>query len=156
LFLTEGDQWHRQRRMLAPVFTPASIGTLLPHFVQAATSLVSRLDGKAQANLSLTFQEAALEAVLGALFSLPGSGRFARIPTIVPAYFSGAGRPRILDGFAPTEDSFSFATRKRRRFYQAWSAAVDEVIAARRQCPPTAGRRDMLDLLFVARDPDSG
>src|SRR5262249_50630400 len=55
-----------------------------------------------------------------------------------------------------TEDSFSFATRKRRRFYQAWSAAVDEVIAARRQCPPTAGRRDMLDLLFVARDPDSG
>src|SRR5262249_7551592 len=60
------------------------------------------------------------------------------------------------DGFAPTEDSFSFATRKRRRFYQAWSAAVDEVIAARRQCPPTAGRRDMLDLLFVARDPDSG
>src|SRR5262249_40613744 len=62
LFLTDGDQWRRQRRMLAPVFTPANVATLLPNFIQAATGLVDRLDGK-QANLSLSFQETALEAV---------------------------------------------------------------------------------------------
>ena len=155
LFLTDGDQWRRQRRMLAPVFTPANVATLLPNFIQAATGLVDRLDGK-QANLSLSFQETALEAVLRALFSLPDSGQFARIATMVRAYFSGPGRPQILDGFAPTEDSLAFATRRRRRFYQAWSNAVDEVITTRRHSPPTAGGRDVLDLLFAARDPESG
>jgi len=156
LFLTDGDQWRRQRRMLAPVFTPASVGALLPNFIEAAGGLVKGLEGKAHANLSVSFQEAALDAVLRALFSLPQSRQLARIATMVRAYFNGAGRPRILDGFAPTEDSFAFATRKRRRFYQAWSAAVDEVVAARRHAPSSAGHRDLLDLLFAAHDRESG
>src|SRR5262249_53564837 len=45
VFLAEGAEWRRQRRMLAPVFTPASVGSLLPNFVEAAAGLVTRLDG---------------------------------------------------------------------------------------------------------------
>src|SRR5262249_36047667 len=37
LFLAAGSQWRRQRRALAPVFSPANVGILLPHFVAAAT-----------------------------------------------------------------------------------------------------------------------
>ena len=35
LFLAEGADWRRQRRLLAPTFTPGSIGLLLPHFRDA-------------------------------------------------------------------------------------------------------------------------
>src|SRR5262245_54382486 len=42
VFQAEGAEWRRQRRMLAPVFTPASVGTLLPNFAEAAAGLVTR------------------------------------------------------------------------------------------------------------------
>jgi cytochrome P450 len=156
VFLAEGAEWRRQRRMLAPVFTPASVGTLLPNFAEAAVGLVTRLDGVTQANLSLRFQEATLDAVLRALFSLLQSDRLTRITAMVREYFKGPGRPQVIDGFAPTVDSFAFATRKRRRFQQAFSAMVNEVIDARRRSPPQTDRRDLLDLLLSARDPESG
>jgi cytochrome P450 len=157
VFMAEGAEWRRQRRMLAPVFTPASVGTLLPSFVEAAAGLITRLDGLTQTNLSVSFQEATLDAVLRALFSLPKSDdRLVRITAMVRGYFKGPGRPQLLDGFAPTVDSFAFATRKRRRFQEAFSASVSEVIDARRRSPPRMDRRDLLDLLLSARDPDSG
>src|SRR5215472_17908586 len=31
VLLAEGAAWRRQRRMLAPIFTPAGVGLLLPH-----------------------------------------------------------------------------------------------------------------------------
>jgi cytochrome P450 len=156
VFLAEGAEWRRQRRMLAPVFTPANVGALLPSFVEAAAGLLARLDGVTQVNLSVSFQEATLDAVLRALFSLPQSDRLARISGMVRAYFKGPGRPQVLDGFAPAVDSFAFATRKRRRFQEAFSATVTEIIDARRRSPPRTDRRDLLDLLLSARDADSG
>ena len=156
MFLAEGAEWRRQRRMLAPVFTPASVGRLLPNFIEAAAGLKDRLGGLTQANLSLSFQEATLDAVLRALFSLPQSDRLTRITAMVREYFTGPGRPQVLDGFARSVDSFAFATRKRRRFQEAFSAIVNDVIDARRSSPPRTDRRDLLDLLLLARDPESG
>ena len=43
LFLAAGAQWRRQRRMLAPIFTPANVGVFLPHFVAAASGLAGRI-----------------------------------------------------------------------------------------------------------------
>jgi cytochrome P450 len=63
LFLAAGSQWRRQRRALAPVFSPANVGILLPHFVAAATGLANTLNSSTRANLALAFQEATLEAV---------------------------------------------------------------------------------------------
>lgn len=155
IFLAEGSAWRRQRRMLAPVFTPASVEKLLPHFLAAATGLASRLEAMPHANLSRAFQEATLEAVLRALFSLPETAQRERIAAMVRSYFAGPGRPTILDGFAPTEQSFPLLLGRRRRFQHAWSAAVAEVIASRRSAP-TARSGDLLDLLLAARDPETG
>jgi len=156
LFLAAGSQWRLQRRMLAPVFTPANVGILLPHFVAAATGLADRLNGSTRANLSLAFQEATLEAVLRALFSLPDSEQRGRIALMVRRYLSGPGRPNVLDGFARTEQSFAFATRKRRLFQQAWSDTIDDIVAIRRSAPTSAAHGDLLDLLIAARDSESG
>ena len=74
LFLAEGADWRRQRRLLAPTFTPATIGLLLPHFRDAGLHMLRSIEMSPRANLSKVFQDTALEAVLHALFSLPESG----------------------------------------------------------------------------------
>ncbi len=158
LFLAAGSQWRQQRRMLAPLFTPANVSLFLPHFMAAASGLADRIAGAQSANLcanlSLAFQEATLEAVLRALFSLPDSAERARITAMVRYYLAGPGRPNLFDAFAPTTGSFGFALRSRRRFQNAWSATIDAIVSARRERRGTA--TDLLDLLLAARDPETG
>lgn len=156
LLLAGGSQWRRQRRMLAPVFTPANIGLLLPHFQAAASGLADRINGSTRANLSLAFQEAALEAVLRALFSLPDSARRGHIASMGRHYVAGPGRPNVLDAFARTAESFAFAMGGRRRFRKAWSDAIGAFVATRRNSGATAAYGDLLDLLLAARDLESG
>jgi cytochrome P450 len=42
IFLAEGTEWRRQRRMLSPAFTPHNVGLLLPHFTAAANEAWKR------------------------------------------------------------------------------------------------------------------
>jgi cytochrome P450 len=104
----------------------------------------------------LAFQEAALEAVLRALFSLPDSAQRGHIASMSRRYLAGPGRPNVLDGIARTEGSFAFAMGGRRRFQRIWSETVDALVADRRNSRATAADGDLLDLLLAARDPESG
>jgi cytochrome P450 len=156
VLLAEGGEWRRQRRMLASIFTPSSVGLLLPHFTAAATDLVRRIEGTTRANLSTDFQEATLEAVLRALFSLPDAELRERLAALVRSYLAGPGRPNILDGLAKTESAFAFATTKRRKFENAWHTAVDDLIMRRRNSTSSVRHGDLLDLLLAARDPETG
>lgn len=155
VLLSEGTEWRRQRRMLAPAFTPGSVEGLIPHFQAAAEGMARRLSGRSRVNLSEAFHEAALDAVLRALFSLSVDGH-AELAGRVRDYLAGPGRPTVFDGFARTEDDFGFALGARRRFQKAWFADVDRIVADRRAAPAHKGHRDLLDLLLAARDPETG
>src|SRR5215470_8823745 len=144
LFLAAGAQWRRQRRMLAPIFTPANVSVFIPHFMAAATGLADRLTPAQRANLSLAFQEATLEAVLRALFSLPDSAERARITAMVRYYLAGPGRPNLFDAFAPSTESYGFALGSRRRFQKEWSTTIDAIVSARREQQGTATSADLL------------
>jgi len=152
IFLADGTEWRRQRRVLSPAFTPHNVGLLLLHFTAAANDLLRRLERGATADLSAAFQVATLEAALRALFSMPDSNQRARLGAMVRGYVEGPGHPNILDLLAHDESTFAFATRKRRTFQKAWFAAVDEVVAQRRQSPSDGQHRDLLDLLLAARN----
>ena len=156
LFLAEGDAWKRQRRMLAPTFTPNSINLIVPHFHEAGRHLLALLNGVARANLSNMFQDTALEAVLRALFSLPENAARAPLSEMVRTYVEGAGAPTLFDGFARRIDLFGFALKKRRNFTQTWFAAIDAIIATRKAEAADRSRRDMLDLLLGLKDAESG
>jgi cytochrome P450 len=156
IFLAEGPEWRQQRRMLSPTFTPHNVGLLLPHFTAAANDLMRRLEHASSADLSAAFQEAALEAVLRALFSIPDSRQRTRLGAMIRGYVGGPGHPNILDMLAREEPAFRFATRKRRAFQKAWFAAVDEVVAERQRSPSDGQHRDLLDLLLAARDAETG
>jgi cytochrome P450 len=56
IFLAEGAEWRRQRRMLSPAFAPHNVGLLLSHFSAAANDLLQRLEGNPIADLAETFQ----------------------------------------------------------------------------------------------------
>src|SRR5262249_37790009 len=154
--LADGAEWRRQRRMLAPIFTPASVGLLLPHFVTAAQGMVRRIEAMSAANLSAAFLHTTLDAVLRALFSLPDADVRKHLGALMHGYLAGSGRPNIFDVMARTESTFAFATRKRRRFQTAWAAAIDDVVARRRQAAASVKHDDLLELLLAARDPESG
>jgi len=156
LFLAEGADWRRQRRLLAPTFTPASIGLLLPHFRDAALHLLRSLEKSPRANLSKAFQDTAFEAVLRALFSMPESRDRETLSHMVREYADGPGRPNLFDGFSTSDDSFAFANGKRARFQKRWFAAIDQIISQRKASPTKAGHRDLLDLLLSLRDAETG
>src|SRR5262249_25044438 len=148
LFLAAGAQWRQQRRMLAPIFTPANVGLFVPQFMSAASGLADRIAPSQSVNLSLAFQEATLEALLRALFSLPDSAERALITAMVRYYLAGPGSPNLFDAFAPTTESFAFALGSRRRFQKEWSSTIDAIVTARRERRGTATSADLLDLLL--------
>ena len=139
LLLAEDGEWRRQRRLLSPSFTPHNVNILLPHFLAAANDLVRELDSQPHADLSDAFQGAALNAVLRALFSLPDDRERDRLGDLVRQYITGPGRPQVVDGFAKSETSFAFTLGPRRAFQKRWFAAVDAVVAERRQCHSRRG-----------------
>jgi len=156
LFFSDGDVWRRQRRLLSPKFTPASIEILLPHFHEAGVHLMREVSGRASVNLSQAFQDTALEAVLRALFSMPEHAARAQFSDMARAYVAGPGRPNLFDFFANGPDAFAFSMRSRRRFQRRWFGAIDAIVEGRRREPARGGARDLLDLLLGLRDAETG
>ena len=72
-------------------------------------------------------------------------------PRRQPARARGSRR-----GFSKSEDSFAFANCKRARFQKRWFAAIDQIISQRKASPTKAGHRDLLDLLLILRDAETG
>lgn len=155
LVLSEGAEWRKQRRVLAPAFTPNNVNLLLPHFKAAGEALVQTLAAQPRHNLSLAFQEAALDAACRALFSMPIGGRGRRLAKLARDYVKGPGRPMIWDSLAPTEQFLAFLTPGRWVFRRRWLKEVRGVVSERRARPDSEGASDLLDLLLQANDPDS-
>ncbi len=156
VLLAEGPEWRRQRKMLAPLFTPASLGPLLPHFAAAGENMVRGLEASTSANLSRAFQKAALDAVLRGLFSTPTSTQAAQLAILARRYMAGPGRTTPLDGIARREEDFAFANRGRDRFAKQRAVVTQELVAARREDANGSAHRDLLNLLLAARDAETG
>ena len=156
VFLAEGAVGDGSAVLLSPSFTPHNVNILIPHFHAAANDLRSRVPWTSESRLSDLYQDTALNAALRALFSMPDDVERDRIGNLVRQYVLGPGRPQLFDGFARSETSFAFSMGKRRAFQRRWFAAVDAVVDARRRSPRAGGKRDLLDLLIAARDPETG
>jgi cytochrome P450 len=154
LLLTEGETWRRQRKALAPAFTPKAVETLLPHFTAAGQALADSLAGQDRANLSETFHRATLDAVLRALFSRPASGEGAQLAAIARDYLHGRANVNLFDLLARAPGDFGFAERPRLALGARWMTAVAALIDARKTAGPRAQGGDLLDSLLAARDED--
>ncbi|MBO0751265.1 MAG: cytochrome P450 [Bradyrhizobiaceae bacterium] len=156
VFLAEGTEWRRQRRLLSPSFTPVHVNILVPHFIAAGRDLIRQIAGQRHVNLSDAYQVAALNAALRALFSMPDREERDLLAGLVRRYVTGPGRPQVFDAFARSETSFAFALGPRRSFQTRWFAAVGAIVTARQSASREESHRDLLDLLIAARDPQTG
>lgn len=153
LLMSEGEIWKRQRKSLAPVFTPAATGGLLPHVVAAGQGLVDDLAGRDRANLAQAFHRATLDAVLRALFSRRADADGAALADLARRYMEGPAHFKLFDFVAKGADDLTFLDGDRRRVGADWFKAVDALIAARRR-DPHPDVRDLLDRLLAVRDED--
>lgn len=151
VLMSEGETWRRQRKSLAPVFTPAATGGLLPHFVAAGEGLVQALAGRERANLAQAFHRATLDAVLRALFSRRADAEGAMLADLARRYMEGPAHFNLFDFVAKGADDLTFLDGERRRVGARWFKAVDALIEERRR-HPHPDVRDMLDRLLAARD----
>jgi cytochrome P450 len=155
LLLAEDAAWRRQRRILAPAFTPEHVSLALPHFAAAGEALVGELSS-GRVNLLARVRDTALDAACRALFSLPSDqdGTYRRLSALVREYFVHAGWISLWDMLARRENDYGWAQRERSDFKRRWFAEIDGIVADRRRHPPAGGARDLLDLLMDARTPD--
>jgi cytochrome P450 len=163
VLLAEGDEWRRQRRMVAPAFTPGNVNLVLSHFGAAAQRLCSNaaVAGAMPVNLYRLFQNAAIDGLGRGLFSLSFADRAERLGAMARTYFRGPGRPTAADSFARHEKQFGWASWRRRAFARRWFGEIDAILDDWRAAAPSASgpsgeAKDIMTLLDRWRDPGGG
>lgn len=161
MLTSEDEVWLRQRRLLAPVFTPRRIATTYaPVMADEARQLVDRWRDAARTGVLLDLYPAMVEVtsrvIARVLFgadvgrAVPQLQRFGLVNAEV---LRRAVAPHPSPRWLPTR-----ANRRLRTQLDGIRAVVDDVISTRRQAGPagTATDQDMLGLMLAAQDEETG
>ncbi len=157
LFLSEGEEWKLQRRTIAPALAPRVIPLLSRHIVATTTEAILRLEAASRSPVDLlaAMQFLALEIAGRSMFSLEMGSHGAALRRLIAEFGDRLGRPYLFDMLLPAWIP-TFRDLARRRFRRDWVRLMDELIERRRPDSAADKERDLLDLLRVARDPESG
>jgi len=149
LFLSEGEDWARQRRLLQPAFYAGTVETYADTMTATAASVG---DGWADGEV-VRAREAMADLTLAVLaetlFGVDLSGRGAAVgdaATALLAKFDSSAPSAYLPGWVPTPRNLRF-----RRAVADLRALVDELVAERRSAGGgSEEREDVLSLLAAA------
>ncbi|WP_336487845.1 cytochrome P450 [Methylobacterium nigriterrae] len=158
LLISEGAAWRRQRRALAPAFTPKAVEELVPHIaasVDGALADLAAAAARGPVDLFPVLHGLALEIAGRTMFSVGMQSHGPHLRDLVTEYGDRLGRPHMLDMLLPLKvpAPLDFA---RARFRRRWIPFLDAIIAARAAETAPRAARDLLDLLVSARDPETG
>jgi cytochrome P450 len=150
LALSEGADWKRQRRMLAPAFGPRSTPVIATHVICATNMAVTRLKLRSDQDTVDLFSELGrlgLEIAAAALFSMSNGRHISLIRDMMVMYGASIGRPRAADfvfpHWVPTP-----AQVRRTRFRRRLMKLIDTVIRERAATFEPDSPRDLFDLLY--------
>jgi cytochrome P450 len=157
LLLSEGQEWRRQRRALAPAFTPKTVSLLTPLMLSATAEAVSELGSATGGPVDLfaALQGLTLEIAGRTMFSLEMRQHSTKLRRFLERYGQRLAHPHLLDVLLPLRwpSPHDFA---RRRFRAEWITFVDQLIEARQAVSDGQQPRDLMDLLMAARDAETG
>jgi unspecific monooxygenase len=159
LLLSQGEDWRRQRRTLAPAFAPRTVPIVAGHVARAAAGTVTYLRSASargrQVDLLAAMQFLALEIAGTSMFSLEMARYGAELRGLITRYAIRLGRPNLLDFVLPVAIP-SPRDVLRWRFRRRWLDFIRRIIAARRAQGLAGAPRDLFDLMAAATDPESG
>ncbi len=148
---SEGEAWRRQRRTLAPAFTPRTVTLLARHMVTCAEATLRPLEASRGQPVDLlkAMQDLSLDIACTGMFSLETATFGTGLRGLLTSYADGLGRPRasdfLLPSWMPTPTTFG-----RSRFRLRWRALILAIIAQRRAGRSSGSPRDLFDLLADA------
>ena len=151
IIVTEGEAWRRQRRAMAPAFTPRNVPIMAAHIVRCAEASCLRLAGSTDRPVDLLqeMQMLSLDIAATSLFSMEVSKFGAQLRSLVSEYMSTVGRLYPTDVFLPS--GIPTVLRMRRAlFRRRWIRVIRSIIELRRKAEHTHAPRDLFDLLSEA------
>jgi cytochrome P450 len=157
LFLSEGDYWLRQRRLMQPTFHHRHVAAFGEMMVAVTDAMLDRWDGLAQAGQPFDvlheMSGLALEIVSRALFSTPGRGKGRVVRDALATLVEEIGY-RFEVPFYPHTSVPTPRNLRHRAALRALDQAVYGIIEARRR--GETGGDDLLGLLMRVRDEETG
>lgn len=157
LLVSNGDQWRRDRRLVAPLFTPQQVSSYIGPTTDVAVEHVAAWHDDRGEDAAIDLTEASLDYALAVLGrTVFGTDIIEAGPTL------RANLPILLEhakqrGLAPVRAPSSWPTpanRRARRAQCALDELVDTLIERRRAT--ATDRPDLLNLLLEATDPETG
>jgi cytochrome P450 len=152
IFLSEGDFWKRQRRMMSPPLHKARIAGYGQIMVQAAEKVASRfVDGEVR-DLYEDVTEVGMAVAAKALFGVDvkeAAGFATALTDLMSAVKARIESPLPLPDWLPTAN-----TRRLKRSRGHLDTLIHQAIAERRASQTE--REDLLSLLLAARDEEDG
>src|SRR5690349_4170095 len=155
---SNGALWRRQRRLMAPFFTPRAIETYLPIIVEDGAEFCARWNAAAPGAPRDILHEMSLltaSIILKSMFSLEASDTIDWVKGAVETMIGFASRRQMNPFHAPL-----WLPTPSNRAYLAARTRVHEyiqgVIAQRRAQPAESWPNDLLTRLMQARDDETG
>ncbi|MBL0403130.1 cytochrome P450 [Microvirga aerilata] len=161
LVTAEGDEWRLQRRTIAPLFTPRTVGGFFPAMVEAAERLVRRWqrrrDGRV-VDASLDMTRVTLDVLERTIFTQGVPRDPDALGRAITRYFNSIGRVDPLDIFGFPDWVPRIGRLRARPSIQFFEETVNELINARKAllAQGAPAPRDLLTLLLEAADPETG
>jgi cytochrome P450 len=161
LLNAEDEQWHVQRRMLAPVFTRRTLRSFAPAMVQAADDLVARWRRQAgrPVEVAADVTRLTLEVLERTIFSDGLGGDTEEVRAAMRIYFDSIGRIDLFDllGLPPFAPRLSrLGAGPSRRAARGWrSAAIRRRSTSSRCCSRPRIRKPVTCSMRTASRPTS-
>jgi cytochrome P450 len=156
LVVSEGESWRRQRRAMAPAFTPRNVAMMARHIILSTEQARNRLEASSGTEIDILheMQMLSLEIAAASMFSMEASTFGSELRAMVSEYTDTIGRLSAIDILLPNGVPTLLRAR-RALFRRRWIRLIHAIIETRRRAGHTGAARDLFDLLSEAHPPDA-
>lgn len=157
LAISQGEQWKRQRRIVAPELAPRAMPMLSRHIAATTQEYVVELEAQVgrPVNVLSWMQALALDIAGRSMFSVGMREHAKSMRELISEYAEHHVKLDVLDMVLPLSVP-SFRDIARWRWRARWDRLNDMIVADRLGSGSTTDQSDLFGLLRAARDPETG
>lgn len=154
-----GEDWRKQRKLMAPFFTPRAVEQFLPIMIDDAQSFIAQWDAKAETGETVEMIDQMMfitaSIILRSLFSAESGEKMIElkddVETMIHFVMEREQNPLALPMWIQMGANARYLESRKRV-----NAYIAELIATRRNMPQDQWPNDLLARLMSARDEETG